>query len=125
VSLTEGLAVLITTRNLIVLNALEPENIKPYLSVAQGVLLMPIRLNFVAVVALIAALNCWTFHQNGVYLWLGFFLLVCVPSVYIFLFAAGSSIKYLFLVQPWRTRKFYADDADAVLGPHQFIHHVS
>ena len=125
VSLTEGLAVLITTRNLIALNALEPENIKPYLSVAQSVLLLPIRLNFVAVVALIAALNCWTFHQNGVYLWLGFFLLVCVPCVYIFLFAAGSSIKYLFLVQPWRTRKFYADDADAVLGPHQFIHHVS
>lgn len=67
VSLTEGLAVLITTRNLIALNALEPENIKAYLSVAQSVLMIPIRLNFVAVLALFGALNMWAYAQNGSY----------------------------------------------------------
>jgi hypothetical protein len=105
VSLTEGLAVLITTRNLIALNALDPENIKPYLSVAQSVLLMPIRLNFVAVLALFAALNLWAVAQNGIWLWLGFFLLIVCPTLFVFLRTTGAGIMHLYTVQPWRSRK--------------------
>jgi hypothetical protein len=105
VSLTEGLAVLITTRNLIALNALEPENIKPYLSVAQSVLLLPIRLNFVAVLALFAALNLWAAAQNGFWLWFGFFFLIVCPTVFVFLKYTGAGIIHLYSVQPWRSHK--------------------
>ena len=104
-SLTEGLAVLVTTRNLIALNALEPENIKPYLAVAQSVLLLPIRLNFVAVLALFGALNLWCVAQNGFSLWLGFFLLIVVPTLWVFFKTTGAGIMHLYAVQPWRSRK--------------------
>jgi hypothetical protein len=105
VSLTEGLVVLVTTRNLIALNALEPDNVKPYLAVAQNVLLMPIRLNFIAVLALFAALNLWAYAQNGLYLWIGFFLLIQCPALFVYFHTAGSGIMHLHKVQPWRSRK--------------------
>jgi len=64
-AIIEGVTVLITTRNLIALNALDLTNIKEYLMVAADTLMVPVRLNFIAVCALFAALNLWAYIQSG------------------------------------------------------------
>ncbi len=97
----ESASVLLCVRNIVVLHLVHHENISNYVTLASEYLIAPIRFNFIAIVALIAALAIYAFWQ---FQWLTGFIFVfgiILPAVISFLHSTAAGIKALYEVQPW------------------------
>ena len=106
-TLAESVCLLVAIRNLIVLNLVENHNASEFMRKGSDVMLMPVRLNFVAVLATFLALNFFSIYSYGQLNWLGFLIIIIIPCVIIMLHSIGAGIAALHSTQPWHREKFW------------------
>jgi len=106
-TLAESVCLLVAIRNLIVLNLVENHNASEFMRKGADVMLMPVRLNFVAVLATFLALNFFSIYSYGQLNWLGFLIIIIIPCVIIMLHSIGAGIAALHSTQPWHREKFW------------------
>jgi hypothetical protein len=106
-TITESVCLLVAIRNLIVLNLVESHNASEFMGKGSDVMLMPVRLNFVAVLATFLALNFFSIYSYGQLNWLGFLIIIIIPCVVIMLHSIGAGIAVLHSTQPWHREKFW------------------
>lgn len=106
-TLAESVCLLVAIRNLIVLNLVENHNASEFMGKGSDVMLMPVRLNFVAVLATFLALNFFSIYSYGQLNWLGFLIIIIIPCVIIMLHSIGAGIAALHSTQPWHREKFW------------------
>jgi len=106
-TITESVCLLVAIRNLIVLNLVESHNASEFMLKGAGVMLMPVRLNFVAVLATFLALNFFSIYSYGETNWLGFLIIIIIPCVLVMLHSIGAGIAAFHSTQPWHRKAFW------------------
>jgi len=106
-TITESVCLLVAIRNLIVLNLVECHNASEFMLKGAGVMLMPVRLNFVAVLATFLALNFFSIYSYGNTNWLGFLIIIIIPCVLVMLHSIGAGIAAFHSTQPWHRKAFW------------------
>ena len=106
-TITEAVCLLVAIRNLIVLNLVEQNNASEFMQESSGVMLAPVRLNFIAVLSTFLALNFFSVYSYGLDNWFAFFFIIIVPCLFVMLKSIGSGIQGFHKVQPWHREKFW------------------
>eukprot|EP00596_Hydrurales_sp_CCMP1899_P001043 CAMPEP_0119039214 /NCGR_PEP_ID=MMETSP1177-20130426/8609_1 /TAXON_ID=2985 /ORGANISM="Ochromonas sp, Strain CCMP1899" /LENGTH=289 /DNA_ID=CAMNT_0007002849 /DNA_START=315 /DNA_END=1184 /DNA_ORIENTATION=- len=100
----EGISVLLCIRNLLVINLVDSENLTEFITFSADVLMMPIRLNFIAILAMVGSLICYSLWQFGEEVTIFFSIVVILPSLILLLFYIGKGISDFNAVQGWDKR---------------------
>jgi len=97
----EAVAILVCLRNIMAVKMVEVHNIHKYTELAHNALLLPNKLNVLAVVSLIIALLTYGYWKFGTTRFVFFLVVVVIPSMTATNFYIACGIKALFAVQPW------------------------
>jgi hypothetical protein len=98
----ESVVVLLCIRNILVINLVEESNMDEYTKLAGDVMLLPTKLNFVAVLTMFLALVCFAFWQFYFLAVIVFAAFVLIPAVVVLVTSIGKGIRYFDAIQPWR-----------------------
>jgi hypothetical protein len=98
---TEAAAVLVCLRNVLAVKLVEEHNIHQFTALAHSALLIPNKLNVLAVLSLISGLLSYGYLKFGAYRFFFFLVVVALPSAATTNFHIALGIKSLYAVQPW------------------------
>lgn len=111
----EAAAVLVCLRNILAVKIVELQHLHKFTELAHGALLLPNKLNVLAVVSLITGLLSYGFWKFGIYRFMIFMVAAVIPSAATTNFYIVHGLKALYAVQPWDS------GASAVPPPSQRI----
>lgn len=100
-SVLEAVSVLICIRNLLLISLVDAENMEDFIRIANDVFVVPMRLNFLAVGCMGAALVCYALWQFDYQVTIVYSIIVNVPAIFVTGFYIGRGISDLNAVQGW------------------------
>lgn len=113
----EAISVLLCIRNLLVISLIDAENMTEFITISADILMMPMRINFVAVLSMVVSLLFYSLWQYGFNTTMVFFFAVILPCLLHLLHYIGKGIANFNAVQGWTTRKEEMIQSDHKVGP--------
>jgi hypothetical protein len=101
----EGISVLICIRNLVLVSLANPENISEFVKLSTGGLMMPTRLNFLAVLSMAGSLISYSMWQYDAQATIIFSLILIFPLISILLYYLGIGVRDLHAIQGYSAKQ--------------------
>ena len=100
-ALTESASVLICIRNIVVMNLLMTENVIEFVYLSSYILLIPVTLNFIAIVSVSTAIVFWGLWNFHIYYVIFYMVAAYIPAACIIIYCITKGIQNFHLVQGW------------------------
>lgn len=97
----ESTCVLISIRNMIVINLVPKSRLKAFVNEVSGTLMFPVKINMFAILCFLLALILFGFFEYGVDVTMPFILAIVLPCVLTLAITSARGVEALYHVKPW------------------------